>query len=326
VSDQQHHDDLHDLGVLRDIGVDLRAAAAREDQHDAALLLRARRSLHRRRFAVTGLAVTAIAATVVIGPGIDETGTPRVDAVASARAALAPTGDVVHLVMSGGAVQPDGRPQRTAITEGRKTVALVGRRIEQWSAARPQRFRIRTSTLTPGGRPLGYLESGQDADGRGWEARSWTPSLRVSANAATTEIDLSGSDAPDAVSAVGQLLRDRRFVDRGTVTIDGRDVRELVADQKGGTNGQGGFTADTRLRYLVNATTGAPVRIEWYLRPPLNFGPGLSAAERAPITSQNSSYVLSARLDVERYERVPISQADPDLFQVPDAPEPGSER
>ncbi|MEV4420826.1 hypothetical protein AB0L40_12735 [Patulibacter sp. NPDC049589] len=324
--DEHPHDDLRNLTVLREIGVDLRAAAAREDQHEANLILRARRLRHRRRFAIAGFAVSAIVAAVAIGPGLNEDGMPRLDAVASARAALSPAGDVVHLVMSGGPVQPDGRPQRIAITEGRRTVALQGRRIEQWMADRPQRFRTRTSTETPDGRPLGYLESGQAADGRGWELKSWNGSLRVSSRAAPDGIDLTGAGAPDAASAVELLLREKRFVDRGTTTLEGRQVRELVADHAGGSNGQGGFTADTRLRYFVDEASGEPVRIDSYFRPPLNFAPDVSAAERARITSQNSSYVLSARLTVVRYERVPIPQADPEIFQVPDAPEHGPGR
>lgn len=318
--DQHHHDGIHDLAILREIGVDLRAAAAREDERDAKAFVRARKRRYALRLGGASLAVSAIAVAMVLGPGIHD-GAPKLDAVASAEAALSPDGQVVHLVMTGGPVQPNGKPLSTGLRKKGKVVAVLGERVEQWSASDPVRFKLTREVLTPDGKPLGTLESGQAADGTGWEARDWSRELRVDRNpAAGTEADLSGAEAPDAATAIARLLERGAFKDRGLSSVNGIRVRVLVATASGGSNGQGGYTADVQTRYFVNAETSEPVRLETYMRIPLHIGPGITPADRKRILSQNNDYVLSSRLDVDRYERVPLQQAPADLFKVPPAP------
>lgn len=314
--------DLRGLPILREIGVELRTAAAVADEHDAVVAVahtrRRRRSV---RLATTALLAGLVAATAVIVPGAIRRG-PSLNVVAAASAALSSEGRVVHVVMTGGDVQPDGAPVGTGFRERGRTVARLGRRIEQWSAGRPSRFKIDTAVLTLSGRPLGTLESGLAADGSGWEAQNW-PGGKVSIdpNTKSAAVDnISEPDAPDAATALDRLLERGAFKKVATTSIDGRRVVELVAATTGAGNGQGGFTADTQTRYFVDADTFAPVRIEGYFRPPLHFGPGISKAVRERTIRENSGFVLTSRLDVMSYERIPLDQADPDLFRPPPAP------
>jgi hypothetical protein len=231
----------------------------------------------RARAPLAVAAVAALGAAVAFFPS----GNGGVDAVAQAREALAPTGEIVHMVVS---MRIGGR--------------AMGPSTEQWYAADPVRWRT-VSKIVPagaGGRPpkqFAWLELAfhhgrvrvYDAqrdvvniwpDGRA--SRGLSPGI------------LGGDPATD----LREMLAAGDVRDDGVVTVDGRQVRRLVAEPK---------------------SSGPPRRLVYYMDP----------QTFAPIGGR-TYYLFKARrmapleFKVERYERLPITPQNEQLLRFDKTP------
>lgn len=261
--------------------------------------------VRRPQLAFGGIAVLLIAVVVAIASLGGGNGT-KLDLVAEARAALAPDGGVVHLVLRGGRVGPDGRPlpMRIDDVDGR-TVGELSRRSEQWSTALPLRYLIRTDVLGPDGKPVATIENGRAEDGTSWEANSWEPRVRfgTSASLESDAADTVGGLGADPVGTVRRLLAAGKLRPNGDATVDGRRALRLTYTVPPTANG---VVPGDRIDYLVDPSDYAPLGFEERVLP--GVGPGGRDASAA---------FLYTEIAVERFERLPLDSTTRGLFVPP---------
>jgi hypothetical protein len=393
----EHDDDaLRALPIFRELEAEIRRAAAREDERLAVVGSAVRRRRRFARFATTrpgsgagesvadalrphpgrvagaAVAVAALTAVAIVGPGLGSSG-PALDPVASASAALSPRDGIVHLVMTGGPVNADGTPRTTIVGEVGH-VGTVGRRVELWSASDPDRFAQHTDVTSRDGNVIGTVETGIAGDGRAWTTDFGTGAVSVTrdpvgddtafltpeqasvapgeAVRAATDQDRepasggekdtdgdreAGGDATpgvlspqagNAAAGVERLLRDDTFREESRGTVDGHDAIVLVATRTGrpASNPDASPPPDLQVRYVVDARSFEPVRIDRSYRSRDAFGPNVPQADRDRIAAQNPGWVLFSRLTVDRYERLPATRATARVFDVPAGPSPALPR
>jgi hypothetical protein len=236
----------------------------------------------RRLVAVGGLAVAAvIAATVLAAPG------QRLDVVAEAQAALAPSGEIVHMKITSQALDANGRPVGAGSTN------------EYWSAPDPSRWRL---IDTPGN----DASAPQQIAYANGEQREYNPTRD------TLVVNQGLSDDGPAVRVPSPLpqrtadvdadlrsLLEGDVADEGELQADGRTVRRLVSISR---------SADgvvQRLVYDVEPETFAPI------------GATLSVTFPA---SDGGSRDFTTRLRVDAYERVPLDATTAKLLQIQTTP------
>lgn len=261
----------------------------------------------RPQIALGALAVLLVAVVVALS-SFGGSGT-KLDVVAQARAALSPAGEVVHLVLRGGRVQPDGTPiTRRVETADGTLVGEVSRQSEQWATALPLRYLLRTNVLGSDGKPVATIEVGRAEDGTSWERNSWEPRTHfgngdsLAPDAAVTV----GGFGADPTGAVRRLLTDGTLRPDGEATFDGRRVLRLTGDPvpavRDAREGRLGY----RIDYLVDPGDYSPVGFRVSLQRP-----------SAPGEDSTPKYILYTELAVERYERLPLDATTRALFVPP---------
>lgn len=208
---------------MDDFGRDLtRAARARS---------RRRRRLIRLAPAIPVGAALALALALLGGSGGSD------DALAKARAALAPNGEIVHMKVQMG-------------ISGRYRMPVV----EQWYAAEPKRWRTRSEAIRigPHRRTLHFETAFSNERMRFYDRRRDVVTIWRNEH---LRGDLMGPSllGGDPASDLREQLSKGNVRDDGVVTVDGRKVRRLVQDI-GGKQGFG-----QRFVYYMDPTTFAPI-------------------------------------------------------------------
>lgn len=257
-----------------------------------------------RRWAGAGTVTIAciLAGVLVLGAGEGS----RIDLVAQARAALAPTGQIVHLVTTTH-IETKGRPGSGATSTS-----------EQWSASDPPRWRVAfdipTPTTTPGGKPVGDLDGlltgpMQISYGRGTEefyaqrpnTLEVTSGLREDRSHAAPH----GPLGVEPVATVRSLLAAGKLHDAGRSTVDGRAVRRLVGEESRGSN------PPWSIEYDVDPHTGAPVRVR------------IEAPRAAQPAGIGTPVIV---LDVDSYQRLPLNSSTVALLKIQTTGHPAVQR
>jgi hypothetical protein len=279
---------LQDFGRTLDVGAARHADARRRRRHLSATAL-----------VLAGVGVGVLA---LIGAA------PRsqLDLTDQARAALAPAGQIVHLVTTTH-IKTKGRPGPGATSTS-----------EQWSASNPPRWRVAfdipTPTTTPGGKPVANLDGlltgpMQISYGRGTEEfyAQQPNTLEV-----TTGLHEDGSRAAphgplgvEPVATVRSMLAARELHDAGSATLNGRTVRRLLGKEPRGSN------PPWSVEYDVEPHTGAPLRVRIEAPP---------AAQPAGIA------VPVIVLDVDSYQRLPLDGSTAALLTIRPAGHPAVQR
>lgn len=236
------------------LGEELRRAAERANRAPEAS---ARRAWRWRWRPVAVLAALALALTVVLTTTLDG---GRVDPLEAATAAVTPSpGSVVHVVLEGGPLDPDGAPSREGLsTDGRRVEGYLARRLEQWSTVDPLRFRSSQAVVRSSGEPLGTFDLGLTGTGIAWTDRSWDdlPARidRVDQVAPSGDIaEVGAFRAPDPIGGLRQRLADRALRAERESAKGGRRVVRFVETAP---------APGARVAYLVDAETHEPLEIE----------------------------------------------------------------
>lgn len=267
--------------TMDDFGAEL-ARAARQPR---------RRAPRRLRVGLAaGSASAAIALVLLAWPGSDDGS--GLDVVARAQAALAPSGEIVHLVMTTSSQSP-----------GSDTFPI---KTEQWSASDPTRWRVvqnlRATVVAPElrdtkpRRPHPTLTR-MEQSFAGGELRSFN----AKANALTVEHDVPGigKDAPigpfggDPVSRLREMLVGGQLRDAGTARSHGRTVRRLVGSSHG-VNGEGLLRTVT---FDVDPESFAPIA-------------GTSTVDRG------ADRKIVVRFRVNHYERLALNERTEQLLRI----------
>ena len=255
-----------------------------------------RRERRRRTLAGT-LAVACLLAVALLVAASSGPGGRRLDAVAAARAALAPHGAVVHLRLT------------TTIPSAK---VMATRTTEQWTATDPPRWRLVQTVprATPGYRVLG-------SDGRrvvGREELAYgggRASTYEVANGLLTIQEGFADDGPaaqppsllrgDPATDLRTMLAAGRVVDAGLVRAHGRTVRRLTT--RSATHG----ATHTELTYDVDPETFAPVGGS------LRFVGRLQRL-RPGSPPRTTGFTTSFRVDA--YERLPLDARTAKLLEI----------
>jgi len=188
---------------------------------------------HRRRralAAVAGLAAVGLVggALTLVGAG----GAGRLDLVTQAEAALAPAGQIVHVVTMSHMEMRRGA--RSAIV-GREAEENTPRVSERWWVSKPLRLRVRSTVpiVTAHGTIDGPVEVSY---GEGTESLYVRPVNRlnirteVSEDSAWTRLS-AGPIGTDPVARVHAMLERGQLHDAGRSTVDGQAVLRLVGQE-----------------------------------------------------------------------------------------------
>jgi hypothetical protein len=236
------------------LGDELRRAAER-----ASPTLEARTRPAGRRWwrPVAVSAALALALTVVLTTTLDG---GRVDPLEAATAAVTPSpGSVVHVVLEGGPVGPDGAPAREGLsTDGRRVEGYLARRLEQWSTVEPLRFRSSQAVVRPSGERLGTFDLGLTGTGLAWTDRSWDgqPARTEDVDRVAPSGDIAevgAFRAPDPIGGLRQRLSEGTLRAERESTEGGRRVFRIVETAPG---------AGASVAYLLDAETHEPLEIE----------------------------------------------------------------
>jgi hypothetical protein len=240
------------------------------------------------------LALVGFAALALVLAGI----APRthLDVLAQARAALAPPGQIVHLLTTTH-FETRGRSGATSTSTS-----------QQWSASDPTRWRVAFSipapTSTPGGKPVGNLD-GLVTGPMQIAYRDGTEELysqRPNTLEVTTGLRDDGSHAApqgplgvEPVATVRSLLAAGRLHSAGRGTVNGRAVQRLLGKEPRGSD------PPWPVEYDVDPRTDAPVRV----------------TIEAPRAAQPAGIgVPVIVLDVDSYQRLPLNRATASLLKI----------
>jgi hypothetical protein len=261
---------------MDDFGRDLKRAAARR---------RSRRRLARRALLPAVPVGAALAVAITALPG----GVGDVDAIAAAREALAPDGEIVHMTVR---FKTKGAP--------------AGPGIEQWYAADPVRWRTRT--ILPQGRRA--VPRMMDRHGR------ITGRLETAFSGGRMRLYV---EARDTVT----ISRGERYrpAAGGPSLFGGDPATDLRAQlSKGGVRDEGVVTAQgKRVRRLVRENThrNSTARFVYYVDPD-TFAPvgGLVTHQR-----RNGPLMHGPEFMVSGYERIPLNEQTEHLLEIEKTPE-----
>jgi hypothetical protein len=278
----------HDTGykrLLQDFGQQLREAETR----------RAGAQRSRRRATAGTLVLAGIAAGTLMLTGADGGG--RLDVVAQARAALAPVGQVVHLVTTS---HMEMRGGTQAEIVGPEAEANTPRVAEQWSNSEPTRWRV-TSTVpivTAHGTSTGPV---QMSYGNGTEELYVQSLNSLNIRTGVSEDSPRASMAEGALGTepvlqIRSLLEAGQLHDAGTGTVDGRAVQRLV-----GAEPQGANTPPWPVEYDVDPGTYAPIRF---------------TVEEVGKSTPGNTGVLTAVVEVNTYEALPLNESTTSLLSI----------
>lgn len=267
---------------------------------DAGAIRHAGTRRRRRRVSAGALAIVVVGAGALALAGA----APRtqLDVLAQARAALAPSGQIIHLVTT------------THIETRGSSGAGATSTSQQWSASDPPRWRVAftipTPTTTPGGKPVGNLDGlvtgpMQISYGEGTEENY---SQQPNTLEVTTGLSNDGSRAAprgplgvEPVATVRSLLAAGKLHDAGRGTVNGRAVRRLLGKEPRGSN------PPWPVEYDVNPRTDAPVRVRI----------------EAPRAAQPAGIgVPVIVLDVDSYQRLPLDSSTASLLKIQPAGRP----
>jgi hypothetical protein len=284
---------------LEQMGAELDQAASR----------RASQLRRRRRVATGGLALCAVVAGIALVIG---GGTGRVDVVAQAEAALAPTGQVLRLVTVSRLEMRGGTHAEITGSEAESLGWNKPRTAEQWSASEPTRWRIATTIPTATSASSVAAAPIQCAYSAGSEETydQGLPTNEVVIVPVSSGQDESSQESPcttqvsgglgtQPVAHIHAMLESGALKAAGKTTVNGHEVLRLTGQE---TRPQGTGTASSwPIEYDVNPETYAPVRF---------------VVEMVGADALGNPGTLTEVTEVTGYEELPLTEATTGLLSL----------
>jgi hypothetical protein len=286
---------------LRDMG----------DQLEQAEHRRASQTRGRQRIATGVLALGVVVAGAVLLVG---GGGGRVDVIAQAEAALAPTGQVLriatisHLEMRGGT-----HPEVTG-SEAESLGWNKPRAAEEWSASGPTRWRIATTipTSTRAGSvtaaPIQCAYSNGSEEN--YNQAFLTNELVVvpvskgqdeSSEESSCTDQVSGGLGTEPVTYIGSMLASGQLHLIGKGTVNGREVLRLTG-------------SEPRPR-LTSVSSGGAYPVEYDVEPE-TYAPVRVTVEKVGVDALGNAGTLTEITDVTAYERLPLNETTAGLLRI----------
>jgi hypothetical protein len=284
---------------LEQMGAELDQAASR----------RASQLRRRRRVSTGGLALCAVVAGVALVIGGS---TGRVDVVAQAEAALAPTGQVLRLVTVSRLEMRGGTHAEITGSEAESLGWNKPRTAEQWSASEPTRWRIATTipTATSAGSvaaaPIqcAYSAGSEQTYDQGLQTNEVvivpvSSGQDESSQESPCTTQVSGGLGTQPVAHIHAMLESGALKAAGKTTVNGHEVLRLTGQE---TRPQGTGTAPSwPIEYDVNPETYAPVRF---------------VVEMVGADALGNPGTLTEVTEVTGYEELPLTEATTGLLSL----------
>jgi len=275
--------------LLEDFGQRLEEAAARRPGGQ-----------RRRRAAAGALVLPGIVAIGLLLAGGG--GGRRLPFVAQARAALAPAGQVVHLVTTSHMEMRGGAQAEIVGPEAEQNAPRVS---DEWSASQPVRWRIASVVpiVTAHGTFAGPV---QLSYGDGTEELYVQPlntlDIRTGVSGGGPRTSLAeGPLGAEPVPRIRSMLEAGQLREAGGGTVNGHAVERLVGaeSQKGGSRRSA--HAPWPVEYDVDPKTFAPVRF---------------TVEQVGTSIPGNSGTPTDVVEVSRYEELPLNEATASLLSI----------
>jgi hypothetical protein len=270
---------------------------------------RAGRTHSRRRVTTGALALGILAAGIVLLTG---TGGGRGDVVSEAQAALAPAGQLLHLVSTSRLEMRGGSQSEVTGREAESVGWNRPRVAEEWSAASPARWRI--ATTIPTGTARGFVTAApiQCAYANGseetYDQAFQTNELDItpvskghdeSSQESPCTDQVSGGLGTEPVAHIHAMLEAGELNAAGKGTVNGHAVLRLTGKEtRSDLNGAG---RPWPVEYDVDPETYAPVRF---------------TVEMVGANALGNTGTLTEVTDVTAYERLPFNQSTAALLSV----------
>jgi hypothetical protein len=288
------HEDTGYERLFEDFGQMLREAEASPP----------RRRWRSPRAAAAALALAVILAGTLLLSGAGSGG--RLDVVAQAKAALAPRGQVLHLVTTS---HMELRGGSQAEIVGREAEGNTPRVAERWSASEPTRWRIAATVpfVTADG---AHPEATQLAYAGGTEELYLQSLNRLQITSGVNEggarVSLhDGALGADPVARIHSMLEAGLLHDAGSGTVDGHAVERLLGDELGSP--PGGSRVHWPVEYDVEPNTYAPVRL---------------TVEEVGMRFPGNTGTPTQVVEVDTYEQLPLNETTLALLRIHPAASP----
>lgn len=267
------------------------------------------RQIHRRRAAIGGLAsLTAVAGIVlVIG---NRTG--RIDAVAQAEAALAPTGQVLQLVTASRLEMRGGTHAEVTGSQAESLGWNKSRTAEQWSASLPTRWRIATTipTSTTSGSVAAapiqcvFSTGSEEIYDQAFRANEVvivpvSKGRDESSDESPCTTQVSGGLGTQPVAHIHAMLESGQLKAAGKATVKGHEVLRLTGEETHPQPTGAGPSAAWPVEYDVDPETYAPVRF---------------TVEMVGADALGNAGTLTEVTDVTTYQQLPLNETTTGLL------------
>lgn len=258
--------------------------------------------------AIGGLAAVGLVGVALMLPGAGGGG--RLDLVAQAEAALAPAGQIVHLVTTSHMEMRGGSQSGIVGPEAEGNTPRVS---ERWSISKPLRWRVASTVpiVTAHGTLTGAVELSY---GEGTEELYVKPLNTLSVQTGVSEESawtrLSGRPlGAEPVARLHAMLEGGQLHDAGSGTVNGHTVLRLVGQE---------LSPPLRsahppwpVEYDVDPETYAPVRF---------------AVEEVGMSFPGNTGVPTQVVDVNTYELLPVNESTTRLLSIHPTGSPTIER
>jgi hypothetical protein len=284
---------------------DMRDCLDRADNHRASRLRR------RRRIAAGSLALFVVVAGGILVLG---NGSGRVDVVAQAEAALAPTDQILRIVTTSHLEMRGGTNPEVTGSEAESIGWNKPRTAEQWSASAPVRWRIATTipTSTAAGSvtaaPIqcAYSNGSEETYNQAFQGNELTivPVSKghdESAQQSSCTTQEPGGLGTQPVAHIHAMLASGRLQLVGKGTVNGRDVLRLTGQETRLQPKSGGSDATWPIEYAVDPGTYAPVRF---------------TVEMVGANALGNAGTLTEITDVTTYEQLALNETTTALLRI----------
>jgi hypothetical protein len=289
------HEDTGYERLFEDFGQMLREAEASPTR---------RRRRRPPRAAVAALALAGVLAGTVLLTAAGGGG--RLDVLAQAKAALAPRGQVLHLVTTSHMEMRGGSQSEIVGPEAEDNTPRV---TERWSAAEPTRWRI-AATVPFVSADGAHPEATQLAYAGGTEELYLQALNRLQITSGVSEdgarVNLhDGALGADPVARIHTMLEAGQLHDAGRGTVGGHAVERLLGEELGSP--PGGSPVPWPVEYDVDPNTYAPVRL---------------TVEEVGTRLAGNTGTPTQVVEVDTYEQLPLNETTLALLSIHPAASP----
>jgi hypothetical protein len=287
------------------------------DRLDRAGNRRASQLRRRRRIATGSLALFVVVSGIFLVIG---NGAGRVDVVAQAAAALAPTDQILRIVTTSHLEMRGGTHPEVTGSEAESIGWNKPRTAEQWSASAPVRWRIATTipTSTAAGSvtaaPIqcAYSNGSEETYNQAFQGNELiivpvSKGQDESSQESSCTTQVPGGLGTRPVAHIHSMLEAGQLKLVGKGTVNGREVLRLTGHETRLQPRNAGSGAAWPVEYAVDPATYAPVRF---------------TVEMVGANALGNAGTLTEITDVTTYEQLPLDETTTALLSIKTAGNP----